>query len=321
MQVLRIILLTLTLLISLASFLPAEAAKGLRIVTSFAHDASLVKTIGGDKVIVNSLTRGIQDPHFVQPKPTYSILLNKADILAVNGQLLEVAWLPTALTTARNLKILEGHEGYLNLSEGIEAIPYAPEDLFDTPFFHLNLVVGPGEKRIGNHHYYIDPENGRIVAQNIYRKLSEVDPANEPYYKANYEAFASKLKEQMIIWDAAMEPYRGLQLVTYHRTFPYLARRHGFTIFATIEPRETVPPSAGYIASLVQRMKSNSIRLVLVEHYQSKRLAQEVANQSGAILLTLPTSVDEDLGVSDYIQMLDRIYKELTEALKTLNKS
>jgi len=320
MRVLKVILLGMVLL-GIIRPPSVEAREGLRIVTSFAHDASLVKMIGGDKVIVNSLSRGVQDPHYVQPKPTYAVFLNKADILAVNGQLLEVAWLPTALSSSRNVKILEGHEGYLKLSEGVDTLPYAPEDLYDTPFFHLNLVVGTGENRIGNHHYYIDPGNGLLIAQNIYRKLAEMDPTNEPYYKANYEAFTAKLKERMAAWDAAMEPYKGVQLVTYHRTFNYLARRHGFIIFAYIEPRETVPPSAGYMASLIQRMKNNAIKLVLVEHYQNKKLAQEVAHQSGATLVTLPTSVDEELGISDYIQMLDRIYGELINALKVLNKS
>jgi zinc/manganese transport system substrate-binding protein len=322
MRGLKLILLGIVfLLLNLADSLFVEAKEGLRSVTSFAHDASIIKAIGGDKVTVNSLSRGIQDPHYVQPKPTYAALLNRADLLAVNGQLLEVAWLPTALSSCRNVKILEGHEGYLKLSEGVDTIPYAPEDLYDTPFFHLNLVVGVGENRIGNHHYYIDPGNGLIIAQNVYRKLAEMDPSNEPYYKANYEAFISKLKEKMVGWDAAMEPYKGVQLVTYHRTFNYLARRHGFIIFGYIEPRETVPPSAAYMASLVQRMKSNNVKLILVEHYQNKKLAQEVANQSGAILVTLATSVDEELGISDYIQMLDKIYEELTKALKVLNKS
>lgn len=311
----------MVLLVGLTDSISVEAKEGLRIVTSFAHDASIIKAIGGDKVTVSSLSRGAQDPHYVQPKPTYTVLLNKADLLAVNGQLLEVAWLPTALGSCRNVKILEGHDGYLKLSEGVDIIPYAPEDLFDTPFFHMNLVVGTGENRIGNHHYYIDPGNGLIIARNVYRKLAEMDSANEVAYKANYETFTAELKEKMARWDAAMEPYKGIQLVTYHRTFNYLARRHGFSVFAYVEPRETVPPSAAYMASLVRRMKSNNIKLMLVEHYQNKQLAQQVASQSGATLVTLRTSVDEELGATDYIQMLDQIYGEFINALKAFNKS
>lgn len=297
----------------------------LNIVTSFPQDAAIVKAIAQDKVDVKSLTLASQDPHAIQLKPNLAVILNRADLLIVNGQDLELAWLPTALTNARNSKILEGAPGYLNPSEGVELIPYSPEELLSTPFFTTNIIAGTqsaggGQVSVvrGNHHYWLDPANGLIVARNIAAKLIEMDPGNEDFYKGNLSQFETTLKERIVKWDAMMEPFKEIKFVSQHRDWNYIAKRHGLKVFGFIEPRETIPPSAAEMAALIKKMKAQNVRLIVTSPWQNQRAAQEIAKQTGATYLILPSSVGEDVGVKDYIDLFDVLYGKLVSTLKGL---
>jgi len=297
----------------------------MNILTSFPQDAAIVKAIAGDKADVKSLAIASQDPHAIQLKPNLAVMLNRADLLIVNGQDMELAWLPTALTNARNSKILEGAPGYLNPSDGVVLIPYATEELLSTPFFTTNIIAGTqaaggGQVALvrGNHHYWLDPANGLIVAKNIAAKLAEMDPANADFYSANLQSFEKTLKERITKWDAMMEPFKGAPIVTYHRDWIYLIKRHNLKHMGYIEPRETIPPSAAETAALVQKIKSQKVKFILTSPWQNLRIPQEIARQTGATHLVLPSSVGEDVGVKDYIDLFEVVYGKLTATLKGL---
>jgi zinc/manganese transport system substrate-binding protein len=292
----------------------------LNIVATLEHYGSIAKVVGGDKVKVHALVKGYQNPHAVEVKPSYSVLLNQADLLVANGQLIETGWLDIALVNARNLKVMEGEPGFVDCSVGVDIIPYEAQEIEGTPFFMLNLSTG-GTVRLGNHHYWLDPGNNGLIARNISRRLAEVDPANADVYRTNYERFATRLQDKLREWDGLMAPFRGMPLVSYHRSWNYLARRHGMTVVAYVEPKETIPPNAAYMASLVDRMKRQGVKIVLAETYQDKRILDEVARRAGAKAVVLPASVSEDLGIRDVFQLFDRIYRELSQALQSVKTS
>jgi zinc/manganese transport system substrate-binding protein len=287
----------------------------LNVVATMEHYGSIAKAIGGDRVKMSVIVKGAQNPHTVAVKPSYSVLFNKADLLVANGQLIELGWLDVALINARNANIMEGHPGFVNCSIGVDIIPYTSEEIEGTPFFILNLGVG-GTMRLGNHHYWLDPGNTTIIARNIADKLAEVDLPNAPYYRANYERFTAHFGEHLKEWDKLMEPFRGTQVVSYHRSWNYLLRRHGLKVFDYIEPKETLPPSAAYMASLVDRMKRSGVKIILAETYQNRSIIDEVARLTGAKALVLPSSVSEDQGIRTVTEFFDRIYKELVPALQ-----
>ncbi|MFZ5862408.1 MAG: metal ABC transporter substrate-binding protein [Nitrospirota bacterium] len=311
-------IIAIAAVVGLLASTAGSASAALKIVTSFPQDASIAKAIGGERVEVVSLTTGVQNPHAVDPKPSFAIHLNKADLLIVNGQNMEMAWLPIALTTSRNPKILEGADGYLDPSQGITFIPYSQDELQATPFFSLNLIVGDPTKT-GNHHYWLDPENGLVVAKNIHDKLVAMDPDGAEIYTANYEAFTAKLKAKITEWDRMMAPFKGMKIVSYHRDWIYLTKRHGLALFAYIEPRETIPPSAGEVAALIKKMKDKHVPVVLVSPWQPQKISKEIAQQTGAHFVSLPSTVDERFGAKDYIGLFDVIYGDLTKALTDAN--
>jgi len=297
-----------------------QSRAALNVVATLEHYGAIAKVVGGDKVKMSVIVKGAQNPHTIAVKPSYSVLFNKADLLVANGQLIELGWLDVALVNARNANIMEGHPGFVNCSVGVDIIPYSADEIEGTPFFILNLGVG-GTMRLGNHHYWLDPGNTTIIARNIADKMAEVDLPNAPYYRGNYERFTAHFSEHLKEWDKLMEPFRGMQVVSYHRSWNYLLRRHGLKVFDYIEPKETLPPSAAYMASLVDRMKRSGVKIILAETYQNRSIIDEVARLTGAKALVLPSSVSEDQGIRTVSEFFDRLYREIVPALQAARAS
>lgn len=309
-----VILLVLNLLTETSS----QALEKLQVVATFPHDAAIALEIGGSFIQVESLTRGEEDPHLITARFSLIPLLNRADLLLVNGQLLEVMWLPELLQKSRNDKILPGKFGYLDVSKGADLIFYHPDEVGRSPLFDANFVYGAKTGQIANHHYWLNPSNGLIIARNIFEKLRELDPDHESIYRTNYENFVSRLQERIREWDAQMAPYAGLQVVSYHRSWNYLLNRHGIQILDYIEPLELGLPKQGSLKKLAQQMKAQKVRLILLETYQDKKVAEQLAGETDAHLLVLPSSVSPNLGIHDYFQLFEVIYGKLLEAFKGL---
>jgi zinc/manganese transport system substrate-binding protein len=297
-----------------------QAQEKLHIVATTEHYGAIVRQIGQERVQVHDLVKGFQNPHAVEVKPSYSIYLNRADLLVTNGQLLEIGWLDMALISARNERIMEGASGYVDCSLGVDIIPYELQEIQGTPLLMMGMSAG-GTAAIGNHHYWLDPANTVIIAKNIADKLAAVDPQHAPLYQSNYAQFASGLEAKIQQWDAMMAPFRGTPIVSYHRSWNYLARRHGLQLAGYVEPKETIPPSAAEMAALVARMRKQGVKIVLAESYQNRTLVTEVARLSGATPLILPDSVNAEGGIADVVQLFDTIYQALAQALQAAKPS
>ena len=149
--------------------LPAPASAALKVITTTSDLASLAGEVGGDKISVESLAKGYQDPHFVEAKPSFMIKLNRADLLIAVGRELELGWLPPLITQARNAKIQPGAAGYLDAS--------LTARILDIPTGQITRAMGDVHPS-GNPHYWLDPENGKRMARAIEAKLSAMDSAN-----------------------------------------------------------------------------------------------------------------------------------------------
>ena len=245
-----------------------------------------------------------------------------------------MAWLPTALAESTNARIREGKPGYLDASIGAALIPYDPADVKAPPLIRglvalQSLVVSkPPDLTAGyNHHYWLDPANGNSTAKAILDKLVLLDPSNATVFKANYERFAAKLKEKLVVWDAQMKPFEGTEIASYHRSWTYLARRHGLKIVGYIEPSEPLllsstnldnPPDRDEKAVLIARMAQSRAKLVVAETYQDLALLKEIAGAARAAVVILPSSVSQADGIDDYFAFFDQLYGWLTQALNAV---
>jgi ABC-type Zn uptake system ZnuABC Zn-binding protein ZnuA len=297
--------LALSSLILLAAA-PGVARAQLSVVTTTQDLASIAREVGGDKIAVESLSAGNQDPHFVEPKPSLLLKLNKAALLIAVGRELEVAWLPPLLTQARNAKIQPGTPGFLDASIGVR--------ILDIPTGQITRAMGDVHPS-GNPHYWLDPGNGLIIARAIETRLGELIPAERSYFAQRVTAFAQRLADAQKRWDAKMSPFKGVKIVTYHRSWANLVDRFGLNVVGYIEPKPGIPPPPRHIVDLIAEMRTQQIKVILVEPYFDLRTPESIARETGGSVLVLPPSVGGVAGVGDYIALFDYIVNQLSSAL------
>ena len=285
----------------------AEARAAINVVTSTQDLAAIVQEVGGDKVSVESIAKGYQDPHFVEAKPSFILKLHSADLLVVVGRELEIGWLPPLITQSRNAKVQVGGSGYLDAS--------ANAKILDIPTGQITRAMGDVHPS-GNPHYWLDPDNGRRVAQEVQKKLSELSPKDAAYFAQRYADFDRRLAEAEKRWKAAMAPYKGLKVVTYHRSWPNFADVFGLDVIGYVEPKPGIPPSPSHTLVLQQEMKAQNIKIILVEPYFDTKTPDAIARETGAKVLVMPPSVGGVKEVTNYFQLFDYDINLLISAIK-----
>ncbi len=297
---------TIAVLAAVAFAQPAAAA-GLRVVATTEDLASLAREIGGDKITVMGLAKGYQDPHFVDPKPSFILEVNRADLLIVVGRELEIGWLRPLIDSARNAKIQPGGNGYLDVSLTVK--------ILELPSGQITRAMGDVHPQ-GNPHYWLDPGNGRHMALAIKDKLSALDPADKATFEARYADFDKRLAAAEKKWDAAMAPYKGAKIVTYHRSWPNFMERFGLNVMGYVEPKPGIPPSPSHTIELIADMKAQGVTLIVVEPYFDVKTPQSIATQVGGTVLVLAPSVGGDKAATDYIQLFEYNVNLMVTALK-----
>jgi ABC-type Zn uptake system ZnuABC Zn-binding protein ZnuA len=278
------------------------AAK-LNVVATTQDPAAITRDIGGDRVDVTALCKGYQDPHFLDAKPSFMLAMNKADLLETTGLELDIGWLPPLMTGARNNKIQLGSPGYLDLSQ------------FITPL----EVVAVADRREGdvhpkgNPHYWLDPENGRAMARGIAQKLAELDPDGAKTYAANLAAFEKKLDAKEADWAKAMAPLAGQSIITFHKSWPYFAKRYNLDVVAFVEPKPGIQPTAQHTVEVIQVARQKNVKVILMENFYDRRSPDQIAEHSSAKVVFVPSMVGGDEKIVTYFDLFDRIVGELTK--------
>jgi zinc/manganese transport system substrate-binding protein len=279
----------------------------LNVVTTTSDLASLAREVGGDKATVESFARGYQDPHFVEAKPSFMLKLNKADLLVVVGREMEIGWLPPLITQSRNARIAPGGDGYLDAS--------LTARILEIPTGQITRAMGDVHPS-GNPHYWLDPENGKRIAKAMEQKLSALDHANAAYFAQRYGDFDNRLTAGLARWTAMMAPYKGIKVVTYHRSWPNFADRFGLDVIGYVEPKPGIPPSPSHTLDLIRAMKQQNVKIILVEPYFDPKTPNSIARETGARVLVVPPSVGGEKEITDYIKLFDYDLKLLTDAIK-----
>ena len=283
------------------------AATGLQVVTTTEDLAALAREVGGDKVSVTALAKGYQDPHFVDPKPSFILAVSRADLLIVVGRELEIGWLPPLISSSRNGKIQPGAAGYLDVSLTVQILEIATGQ--------ITRAMGDVHPA-GNPHYWLDPGNGRRMAQAIKDKLTQLDSADRAYFDQRYADFDSRLAEAETRWEVTMAPYRGAKVVTYHRSWPNFAERWGLDVIGYVEPKPGIPPTTSHTVDLIAEMKQQGAKLILVEPYFDDKTPTAITSQVGGEVLKLAPSVGGAKEATDYIQLFEHNVDMLAAALK-----
>jgi zinc/manganese transport system substrate-binding protein len=298
------------LILALINCFPASvpAANKLSVVTATTDLAALVQEVGGDRVEVDSIARGYQDPHFVEAKPSFLLKLRKTDLLVIVGLELEIGWLPPLIQQSGNPKIQVGAPGYLDASR------FAT--ILEIPTGQVTRAEGDVHP-LGNPHYWLDPENGLRIAKGIKDKLIEMHPADADYFAQRYASFEQRLKQADQQWLAEMKPYAGRKIVTYHRSWPNFAQHFHLDVDGYVEPRPGIPPSPQHTVELIQLMKRDGVKVIVVEPYFDLKTPNSIARETGGQVVVLMPSVGGEKEITDYFKLFDYDIAKLKQAFDT----
>jgi ABC-type Zn uptake system ZnuABC Zn-binding protein ZnuA len=293
------------LFIFLAGFSINTSAQ-IKVVTTLPDLASITEYVGGDKVDVFSIAKGYQNPHFVDPKPSYIVKLSRADMFVTVGLDLEKGWAPQLVESSRNGDIQRGSIGYVDASKGI--------NLLQVP-----QTINPEEGDIhvyGNPHYWLDPIRGKKIAENIHDQLVEISPENSDLFAKNLEAFKAKIDEKMVEWKEKMKSYIGTKIIAYHNEWVYFEERFGLEIVDFLEPKPGIPPTPSQLVSVINKVKSQDIPVLINSPYFSSKSPDVVARNTGIELAPLSTMTGGYDEIENYIDLFDYNINTLVDALE-----
>jgi ABC-type Zn uptake system ZnuABC Zn-binding protein ZnuA len=286
---------------------PAWGGAPLPIVTTTTDLKALVEAVGGDRVRVVSLAPALHDPHSVEVKPGALADLKAAALLVRIG-LDHEPWLAPVLRTVGEARLTPGGAADLDVSRGIA--------LLDTETPRAPAERGVHVHGFGNPHYWLDPENGRRIAKAIQEKLSQLDGANASYYAQRQADFERRLSEAEARWKSMIAPYKGLKVVTYHRSWSNFCDAFGVEVIGYIEPKPGIPPTPQHTLDVINAMKAQNVRIVIVEPYFDLKTPNAIGAATGAKVLVLPPSVGGVKEVTDYFKLFDYDINLLITAVK-----
>ncbi|MEI6085426.1 MAG: metal ABC transporter substrate-binding protein [Verrucomicrobiota bacterium] len=284
-----------------ALLIPALAQAKLNVVATTPELAAIARDVAGDRADVISLAKPTEDTHFVDPKPSFVRKLASADLVVEGGAELEIGWLPPLLEGARNPKL-----AHLAIAPGIQ--------LLGAP---TTLDRSKGDVHaLGNPHFMTDPLNGKIAAQRIAAELSRLDTAGAATYGENLAKFTARIDAKLVEWQKLLAPFAGKQIVAYHDTWPYFAQRFGLKIELFLEPKPGIPPTPASLAAVEKKMKTENLRVIIVEPYQNRKTAATVAAETGATVVPVTQYPGGVKGTeAGYVELIDYLVNALAKEL------
>jgi zinc/manganese transport system substrate-binding protein len=326
---------TIRFLLAGAAFLASQAAfADLKIVTTTADLASIAKAIGGSKASVSSLITGARDPHRLEAKPSFMSRISGASLFIAVGLGLEIGYERAILSGSANRRVSIGAAGNLHVGDYCY--------ILEKPAGGASRAMGDIHPE-GNPHVWLDPYNGRLIAKAIEERMSSIDAGNAKVYQQNLESFLDRLDSAMFGkaavgkhgaqrlwewsnagtlagksdvggWAAQMALLSGKPIITYHRSWSYLARRFGLKVIEELEPKPGLEPTPGHLAEVVRVGNQQGAKIILQEPYFSRRSSDFVAGRISASVVVAPLSVGQDPAAKDYIGLFDTIIAKLKAA-------
>jgi zinc/manganese transport system substrate-binding protein len=323
--------LFLTLL--LAGTLAGAPDNPIKVVTSLTTYASIAREITGVRASVTAIAEGDEDPHFVQPRPSFVPLLRDADLFVTTGMDLEL-WVPTLLDRAGNARIREGAPGYVAAFQGIHVL--------EVP---TNLSRAGGDIHVdGNPHIHTDPINAIIIARNILAGLQRASPANSEYFADRERDFELRILQatfgeelvriltpatlldlartdrimdflqrpyqgQPLVnrlggWMKQALPFRGKEMVCYHKEWAYFSNRYGVNCVEYIEAKPGIPPTPRHVQEVIALMRDRHIPVLFASNYFDHGQIRNVAERTGATAVIVPENTNGAPGIETYFDLM-----------------
>lgn len=294
------------MLLGVCLFSACVAQAKLNVVVTTPDLSSVAAEIGGDRIELTTLARPTEDPHFVEAKPSFITKLARADVLIEGGAELEVGWLTALLQRVGNPRIAVGKPGRVLANEGVQ--------MLEVPAV-LDRSQGDVHAA-GNPHFMVDPENAKIVARHIAEAFGSVDAGSAAVYRANLKKFLDQIDERLPAWQKTLAPFKGQRVTGYHNSWPYFAHRFGLRIDVFLEPKPGLPATPAHLVEVIEKMKTENIRLIIVDRYLDRRTAESVAQRTGADVLDVSQFPGAIKGIEPtYIALVDYLVNSMARSL------
>ncbi|HEY9015447.1 MAG TPA: metal ABC transporter substrate-binding protein [Gemmatimonadales bacterium] len=304
-------------------------------MTSLTTYGAIAKEIVGDRGTVTSIAQGDEDPHFVQPKPSFVAVLRDADLFVTTGMDLEL-WVPALLDRAGNRRIIESGPGYVPAYKGI--------DLMEVP---TSLSRAGGDIHVdGNPHIHTDPLNGIIIARNILAGLQRVAPGEGSYFSTREQDFEKRvleatmgtelvgiltpatafdllrsnklddflakqkyqgkpLSDRLGGWLKQAQAFKGQKMACYHKEWAYFSRRYQVECVTYIEAKPGIPPTPGHVQEVIRLMRDQKIPVLFASNYFDRKQIEQVAERTGARAVIVPENTQGAPGVNTYFDLMN----------------
>ena len=287
------------LAVLLSSCLASPSFAKINVVATLPWIGSIASDLGKDRINVTTLVKPSQDPHLIEAKPSMILAARKADIIMYNGLDLEIGYLPLLIESSRNPKIQPGQKGNFDCSRYVTVL--------EKP---ISVDRSMGDVHpLGNPHYHFSPTNiGRIV-DGMAQALSEVDPANGEFYRANRIAFQKLLQDKQKEWSRMA--LRGKKFIAYHKFFEYLAHDFDFEIIGYIEEKPGIPPSASRIEKLVALIRQAKPAAILTTGFYERKAPDYISQKTGVKVVVVPNDVGATPRAKDWFSLMDQVLEIL----------
>lgn len=294
----------LAIVLSVIACGPTLAAARIDVFACVPEWAALAQELGGDQVSVYQATNAKQDPHRVEARPSLVARMRGADLMVCTGADLEAGWLPVLLQTSGNRKVQRGQPGYFLAADFV--------DKLDVP---TRLDRGEGDIHPqGNPHIQLDPHNIAKVADELARRLAQIDPDHAAHYEARGKEFHSRWQQATAKWERDGAALKGLRLVGYHKGSTYLSHWLGMTEEFNIEPKPGVPPNAAHLSGLLSQLQSRPADVIVRMAYQDPRAPNWLSERTRIPVVELPFTVGGTLAAKDLFALFDDTIARLRKA-------
>ena len=290
----------------LAALCGAQAHAALSVFTCEPEWAALAHELGGDKVSVYAATTAMQDPHRIEARPSLIARMRSADLIVCSGADLEVGWLPVLLQTSGNAKVQSGQPGNFMASEFVQRLEVP------TAVDRAQGDVHP----FGNPHIHLDPHNVAKVAQALADRLAKIDGGSAAYYQSRLKDFDGRWRKAIGDWEAKAAPLKGMKLVPYHKDQAYLIHWLGLVEVMNIEPKPGIPPSAGHLTALLEKLKQQPADAITRNAYQDPKAVEWLSERTKIPGVMLPYTVGGTPEAKDLFSLFDDTIARLLKAKK-----
>ena len=280
------------------------ALADLTVLTTTTDLSALVAEIGGSNVTVSAICKGTQDPHFLEPKPSFMVRAHDADLVVSIGLGLEIGWLPPIIQGARNPKIIHGQRGYLEVGPMVEPL--------EVPHGAVTRADGDVHPE-GNPHIALDPIRAGEIALGIAKRMGELDPAHSADFAGRAAALKERLTQKTAAWQQRIKKSAIAKVITFHKTLTYFLDRFHLENAAILEPLPGVPPTARHTMEVISIAQQQKVPLILVENFFEPSVAERIVKDVPGMRTSLiPVAVDGDPS----IKTLDDLYERLIQVIE-----